>query len=87
MSGAVAKMLRWGWGRRGSSCAKAGRSVADHPAQLHGKFPHHDDGASDADDTANIRTSLPGDISCGAPANFPACSGRLARPPSDTLDP
>ena len=84
MSGALAKVLRCR--RRGSSCAKAGRSVPNHSAHLHGKFPRHD-GASDADDTPNVRTSLLGDGRCDALANFSACPGRLARPPSNTIDP
>ena len=61
--------------------AKAGRSV---PLTLRilQEFYRHDDGASDADDTPNVRAGLPGDSRCGALANLSACPGRLARPPS-----
>ena len=80
----------WHWRRRDLAMASPLTGAGwrkSHHSPFPREFPRHDDGASDADDTPNIRTSLPGDIRCGAAANFPACSGRLARPPSDTLDP
>ena len=46
-----------------------------------------DVGASDADDTPNVRAGLLGDGRCGALANHSACPGRLVRPPAHTLDP
>ena len=39
------------------------------------------------DDTPNVRAGLLGDGRCGALANLSACPGRIARPPSHTLDP
>ena len=51
------------------------------------EFPRRDDGASDADDTPNVRAGLPGDGRRGAPANLSACPGGPARPPSHPLNP
>ena len=66
--------------------AKAGRR-APLTLRILQEFFRHDDGASDADYTPNVRAGLAGDGRCGALANLSACPGRLARPPARTLDP